>query len=76
MASAVKSLSINAGEKANPIEVYGSTDGTNWTLITTLNPTTSSADYNVALGETAYTFIKLAATNGQARVASITIELA
>ena len=74
--SAIKSFSINAGEKANPIEVYGSTDGTTWTLITTINPTTTYTDYNIDLGTTAYTYIKLAAISGQARVASVTIELA
>ena len=75
MTSAVKSLSINAGNKANPIEVYGSTDGENWTLITTIEATADYTDYPIELGETAYTFIKLAAVSGQARVASITIEL-
>ena len=75
MTSAVKSISINAGNKANPIAVYGSTDGENWTLITTIECTSDYVDYNIALGETAYTFIKLAAVSGQARVASITIEL-
>lgn len=75
MTSAVKSLSINAGGKANPIAVYGSTDGENWTLITTIAATETYTDYAVELGETAYTFIKLAATEGQARVQSITVEL-
>ena len=75
MTSAVKSLSLNAGGKAGPIEVYGSTDGETWTLITTIESTTTYTDYDVALGETAYTYIKLAATASQVRVASITIEL-
>ena len=75
MTSAVKSLSLNAGGKAGPIEVYGSTDGDSWTLITTIESTTTYTDYDVALGETAYTYIKLAATASQVRVASITIEL-
>ena len=73
--SAIKSFSLNAGEKANPIEVYGSTDGESWTLITTIECTTTYTDYVVDLGDAAYTYIKLAATNGQARVASVTIEL-
>ncbi len=76
MTSAVKSLSLNAGEKAGPMAVYGSTDGETWTLITTIDVTSTYTDYNVELGETAYTFIKLAATEKQVRVASITIELA
>jgi len=75
MTSAVKSLSLNAGEKAGPMAVYGSTDGENWTLITTIDVTSTYTDYSVELGETAYTFIKLAATEKQVRVASVTIEL-
>jgi len=75
MTSAVKSLSLNAGGKAGPIEVYGSTDGETWTLITTIESTSTYTDYDVALGETPYTYIKLAATASQVRVASITIEL-
>ena len=71
-ASAVKSLSINAGGKANPIEVYGSTDGSTWTLITTIEATSAYADYEITLGSTEYTYIKLAAVSGQARVASVT----
>jgi hypothetical protein len=74
MTSAVKSLSINAGN-GKPLAVYGSTDGENWTLITNIEATAEYTDYPVELGETAYTFIKLAAVSGQARVASITIEL-
>ena len=69
---------ISANEYHNEsgaIEVYGSTDGENWTLITTIECTTTYTDYVVDLGDAAYTFIKLAAVKGQARVASVTIEL-
>ena len=71
--SAIKTLSVNAGEKTGSIEVYGSTDGENWTLLTTLAPITEYADYSIDLGGAAYTFIKLAAVDAQARVASVTI---
>ena len=73
LASAAKSLSINAGGKDNPVEVYGSTNGTDWVLITTVEATSAYADYEITLGSTEYTYIKLAAVDGQARVASITI---
>ena len=76
MTSAVKSLSLNAGGKAGPMAVYGSTDGETWTPITTIDVTSNYTDYDVELGETAYTFIKLAATESQVRVKTITIELA
>jgi hypothetical protein len=52
-----------------------STDGENWTLITTINATANYTDYTVDLGTSAYTFIKLAATEGQVRIASVTIDL-
>ena len=71
-AAAIKSLSINAGEKAVPIEVYGSTNGTDWVLITTITATKTYTDYEITLGSTEYTYIKLAAVAGQARVASVT----
>ena len=74
-ASAIKSLSINAGEKKVPIEVYGSTNGTDWVLITTITvETTEYVDFEITLGSTEYTYIKLAAIAGQARVASVTFE--
>ena len=73
-ASAIKSLSINAGEKAVPIEVYGSTNGTDWVLITTITATKTYTDYEVDLGSTEYTYIKLAAITGQARIAAVTFE--
>ena len=72
LSSAAKSLSINAGNKANPFEVYGSTNGTDWVLITTITATSTYTDYEVTLGSTEYTYIKLAATQAQVRIASVT----
>ena len=74
LSSATKSLSVNAGEKANPFEVYGSTNGTDWVLITTITATSTYTDYEVDLGGIEYTYIKLAATNAQVRIASVTFE--
>ena len=72
-ASAIKSLSIKAGEKKVPIEVYGSTNGNDWVLITTITvETTEYVDFEITLGSTEYTYIKLAAIAGQARVSSVT----
>ena len=74
-ASAIKSLSINAGEKKNPFEVYGSTNGTDWVLITTIIvETTEYVDFEIALDSDEYTYIKLATITGQARIAAVTFE--
>ena len=73
--SAIKSLALNAGNNAGELKVYGSTDGTNWTLITTITVAKDYADFTVDLSGTAYTQIKLDAVGAQLRVKTITIEL-
>ena len=72
-ATAVKSLALNAGNKAANLEVYGSTNGTDWVLIDTIETKSSYADYTVNIpADTAYTYIKLDAVGDQIRVASVT----
>ena len=74
--SAITSFSLNAGNKAAELQVYGKTEGGEWTLITTLTTATAYADFTVELGDTAYTQIMLDAVGAQVRVASVTIGLA
>lgn len=76
LASAVKSFAVNAGNKAATLNVYGSTDGTTWTLIQGIETTSTYTDYTVTIPDgTAYTYLKLDATgNQQIRVKSVTIE--
>ena len=74
LASAAKKFVVSAGGKTGKIAVYGSTDGENWTLLTTLEPTSTYTEYEVALGDAAYTSLKLAGVNAQARVDYVIIE--
>ncbi|MBE6694406.1 MAG: hypothetical protein E7589_06560, partial [Ruminococcaceae bacterium] len=63
------SLTFNAGYKAAHLMVYGSNDGSEWTLIEDVATTTAYKDYTV---DTAgYPMIKLDAESNQVRIASI-----
>ena len=72
-ADVITSFSLNAGYKAASLEVYGSTDGSSWTLIDTLTITSSYKDLTVDMTGTSYTQLKLDALTAQVRVASITV---
>ena len=56
----IKSLGFNAGNKVDTLNVYGSTDGTTWTLVSAVSITsTSYKDYSVEFGSTNYKYFKL-----------------
>ena len=74
LTSAAKKFVVSAGGKTGNIAVYGSTDGENWTALTTLEPTSTYTEYEIALGDAAYTYLKLEAVNAQARVDYVIIE--
>ena len=64
----ITSITINAGNSAATLEVYGSTDGDTWTLIE--NVTTASAynNYTVDVDEAlGYTYLKLDANGTDPR---------
>ncbi len=70
----IESVILNAGNKAATLNVYGSTDGSNWTLVKGVTTTTSYTDYTVDMpANTAYTYLKLDADGDQIRVAYMTI---
>ena len=72
---AVKSISVNAGNKVDTINVYGSDDdGATWELIGTISVTTTSyKDYSLDL-EGSYNYIKLdVAGSQQIRVKTLTL---
>ena len=73
---AVKSLVINAGNKAATLKVYGSVDGVTYTLIEDVAVVAAYTDYTVNLGDAGYKFIKLDADGDQIRVAKITFTFA
>ena len=67
--SALKSFTVNAGNKDSGLEVYASVDGVDWVLIETLNVVSAYADYTVEMPEgTAYKYLKLDSVNGQIRI--------
>ncbi|MBR2032503.1 MAG: BACON domain-containing protein [Alistipes sp.] len=71
----IKSLGFNAGNKKDTLNVYGSTDGNTWTLVSGVAITsTSYNDYSVDFGDTNYTHFKLdvAGTN-QVRLKTLTL---
>ncbi len=69
----IESMTVNAGYKADKLQVWGSTDGENWTLIDEISVVKSYADYEVNMSGKGYTYILLEATAVQIRVASITM---
>lgn len=68
-------LGFNAGNNADTINVYGSTDGSTWTLISGVAVASSYKDYTVEISETlGYKYLKLdVAGTKQVRVKSITV---
>ena len=75
---AINGIAVNAGNKADKLNVYGSVDGAEWTLIGTIDVTsTSYKDYSLSFGDASYKYLKLdVAGSNQIRVASITVSYA
>ena len=71
----VNKISFNAGNKIDTLNVYGSTDGQNWTLVQAVSITaTSYNEYEVDFGSTQYTYFYLdVAGSNQVRLQNITI---
>ena len=71
----IVSIGFNAGNKVDDIDVFGSTNGTDWTKVGQVSVTsTSYKDYTLSFDETDYTYFKLdVAGANQVRLKSITI---
>ena len=71
----IVSIGFNAGNKVDAIDVFGSTNGTDWTEVEQVGVTsTSYKDYTLDFGETNYTYFKLDVVgSNQVRLKSITI---
>ena len=69
----IKSMSFNAGNKSDKLDVYGSNDGNTWTNVGSISVTSSYKDYTLNFTGS-YTHFKLdvAGTN-QLRIASMSI---
>lgn len=76
----IKKLGFNAGNKTDTLNVYGSTNGSTWTLIegVLVDASTSAyKDYTVDFGDTNYTYFKLDVDGGnQIRIKSLTLTYA
>ena len=74
---AISSITLNAGNKADTLNVYGSLDGETWTLIEGVVTTSTYTDYTVDFGDAGYKYFKLDVEGtSQVRVASLTVEYA
>ena len=72
----IDSITLNAGNKADTLNVYGSTDGETWTLIEGVETTSTYADHTVNIANSTYTYLKLdVAGSQQVRVASMSITM-
>ena len=56
----IKSMTFNMGNKKDILNVYGSNDGTNWTLVGGVSTTTDDyKDYSLDFGSASYSYFKL-----------------
>ncbi len=71
-ANIINSITVNAGNKNDTLNIYGSNDAENWTVIGTVDVKSSYADYTVNIPSSEYTCIMLESTAAQIRIKSIT----
>ena len=71
----IDSLAFNMGYKVDDVNIYGSVDGGNWTLVGTISVTaTSYNNYGISFGSNNYNYFKFDVDGTQQiRVASMTI---
>ena len=70
---AVTGLKINAGKRDSQLQIYGSVDGNEWVLITTLDTVSGYSDHVVEFPEgNSYKYLKLDAVGKQVFLASMT----
>lgn len=73
----IDAIILNAGYKADTLNVYGSTDGKDWTLIKGVAVTGTYTDYTVKITDSAYTYLKLdVAGTQQVRIKYMTLTFA
>ncbi len=73
---AIKSISLNAGNKDATLKVSGSVDGQSFTPISELAVKSAYADYDISVENSGYKFIKLEVVGAQLRVKAITVNYA
>ncbi len=55
----IDAITLNAGNKADTLNVYGSTDGNTWVLIKAVATTSAYADHTVTIENSEYKYLKL-----------------
>lgn len=68
----LNTLNVNVGNAADTLNVYGSVDGSEYTLIYGIETTAAAADYTVTFIDTGYKYLKLdVAGSNQLRIYSL-----
>ena len=71
---AIQSLDVTAGNKAGTLNVYGSVDGSEWTIVKSIQTTTSYTKYNVEFPSTSdYDWVKFESVGAQIRLSLLDI---
>lgn len=71
----ITGITLNAGNKAGTLQVYGSVDGADWTLIQEFTTAKAYADFTASWDNAGYKFLKLDAVGAQIRVKYMTLDM-
>lgn len=72
----VNAISVKAGHNDATLNIYGSVDGSTWTLIESVSVVSSFNSYDVTISNSQYKYLKLDASGDQVRVESMTLTFA
>ena len=70
----INSVTLNVGNNAATLKVYGSVDGETWVLIQDLTTAKAYTDFTVNCADAGYKYLKLDAVGAQVRVKTMTLE--
>ncbi len=73
--SAIATVKFTVADKTGGFAFYGSTDGTNWTLVKQFDEVTKNTDYSVDYSAADYKYFKIEAVNAQARISAMEVVL-
>ena len=71
----ITGITLNAGNKAGTLQVYGSVDGADWILIQEFTTAKAYADFTASWDNAGYKFLKLDAVGAQIRVKYMTLDM-
>lgn len=73
--AAIKSLLFTSGDKEGQLEIFGSTDGSNWTKVGETLTIAKKTDYVVDFSAADYTYFKIATVDYQVRLSKLGVDL-